>query len=87
MKVDEQSLFEEEKEQNDREHIILAFGLFLSKTDPLNFLTENNIDLGDYTEHYIKSLLKTQEVQDVNAFIKILNDNNLLQSSSSSFSD
>ena len=55
MKVDEQSLFEEEKEQNDREHIILAFGLFLSKKDPLNFLTENNIDLGDYTEHYIKS--------------------------------
>ena len=39
MKVYEQCLFDEEKEKekNDREHIILAFTLFITKSYPINF--------------------------------------------------
>lgn len=87
MKVNEQSFFEEEKEKRDREYILSAFSLFLCKQDPIIYLEKNNIDLGDYTENYIKSVLKDQNFKYVKSFISILNENNLLTDSSSSSSD
>ena len=83
MKVDEQSLFDDEKEEEDRKYIYSAFSLFITKSDPIDFLEKNNVDLGDYSEHYIKSVLKYEKVKYVKAFIKCLNDNNLLNSGSS----
>ena len=87
MKVNEQSFFEEEKEKRDREYILSAFSLFLCKEDPIEYLQKNQVDLGDYTENYIKSVLKDQKFKFVKSFIRILNKNDLLTDSSSSFSD
>ena len=87
MKVNEQSFFEEEKEKRDREYILSGFSLFLCKEDPIEYLQKNQVDLGYYTENYIKSVLKDQKFKFVKSFIRILNKNDLLTDSSSSFSD
>ena len=86
MKVDEQSLLDEEQEKKDRKLIHSAFSLFITGSDPIDYL-EKNVDLKDYSEHYIKSVLEYEKAKYVKNFIKLLNEYNLLMDSCSSSSD
>jgi len=78
MRVDEQSIIDDEKKIQDREYIFSAFTLFIHKIDPLKFLKEKNVVLEDYTDDDIKTVLKREEIKLVNEFVQILKDNNLL---------
>ena len=78
LRVDEQSILDDTKIIQDKENIFGAFIAFIQKSDPLKFLNKYNVDLEDYTDDYIKSVLKRQDIKLVNEFVQILKDNNLL---------
>ena len=87
MKVDEQSMFDEKKEKEDQIYITHAFDLFIEKKNAVKFLKDNKIDLGDYDSDYISSILLTfSEAKEVNSFIKLLKNNELILNSDSSSS-
>ena len=87
MKVEEQSLFDEENEKRNREAIFISYALFLSKSDPIEYLNKNDVDLKDYSEEDIKSILKDQKMEYVNTFIECLIKEDLLMSSEFNISD
>jgi len=87
MKVDEQSLLDEENEKRNREGIILSFAIFVSNLDPIEYLNKNDFDLKDYSEEDIKLVLKDQKEEYVNTFIEFLIKGDLIMSSEPNISN
>ena len=81
IKVDEQTLLDEENEKRNREGIISSFALFISDSDPIEYLKEQYVDLKDYTKEDIKTVLKYQKIEKVNSFIELLIEEDLLLNS------